>query len=106
MLEHLEWQKLEDRRQQARLFMLYKANHNLVALNTCDYLVPIPRLGTVHTHGYLIPHSRTDYHKYSFFPRAAREWNQLPAHIIEAPSAETFKSHLIKHLEKTPIKPF
>ena len=45
---------------------------------------------TVHSQGYYIPHSRTEHHIQSFFPRTARAWNILPVTTVTAPSLVAF----------------
>ena len=45
---------------------------------------------------------RSDIDKFAFAQRSVPEWNNLPAHIINASSAESFKSLLIKYLKRTP----
>ena len=40
MLEHLEWPRLQQRRQNARLTMMYKVIRGLVALPSDEYLIP------------------------------------------------------------------
>ena len=41
-----------------------------------------------------IPYSRTDYHRFIFFPRTTRDWNQLPESLVTSPSAASFKKAL------------
>ena len=40
MIEHLNWRTLADRRTNARLVMLYKITHELVAIPKTDILIP------------------------------------------------------------------
>ena len=94
MLLHLQWQTLAERRRHARLVLLYKIVHNLVAINIYTHLSQqLLRRSTRNTnaHQFTVPDSRVDYHKYSFFPRTAREWNSLPAHVVSATSLDSFK---------------
>ena len=44
MLEHLNWRSLADRRTDARLVMLYRISHELVAIPKTDVLIPPLRL--------------------------------------------------------------
>jgi len=103
MLSHLGWRTLAQRREQARLCMMYKIHHGLVAVN-CNhqYITPIMR-GTRNVHAaiyYHQPHSTHMYHANSFFPRTLLVWNTLPIQVITAPSVVAFRSRL-----KGPIAP-
>ena len=95
MISQLDWPLLADRRKAARLHMFYKIENNLVS-------TPMPLVSRnrsaptrcYNTHSYIIPTSRTDYHKNSFFYRTARAWNRLPESTVNASTLETFKSRL------------
>ena len=103
MLAHLEWPTLQLRRSEARLCLMYKMVHGLVAINVGQYTTPVQR-PTRHTHPYSliqIP-SRTEAYRMAFFPRTIVEWNLLPSEVVAAPILETFKRGLIG-LRKTPI---
>ena len=97
MLTILGWRSLQNRRIDSRLAMLYKINNNLVAIPSNPYLIPISRR-TRHTHtvAFQIPHCRSDYRKYSFFPRTIRDWNSLPPDIPTAKTLESFKTLVAK----------
>ncbi len=95
MLQGLGWPSLQQRREQARLSMFYKIHNNLVAVNRTKYLIPMALSSrTAHQFSYQIPHSRCDYHKYSFFPCTIRAWNCLPITVVQAPTCVTFKARL------------
>ena len=97
MINQLEWQMLQQRRKAARLTMFYKIHNGLVAVQMP--LQPKGRMGkTDNSCSYDIPCSSADYHKMSFFPRTAREWNNLPESIVTAPSLESFKSRIMNAL--------
>jgi hypothetical protein len=56
MIEHLNWQTLADRRTDARLVMLYKITHELVAIPKTDILIPPVRFSwNMHSLSYQIP---------------------------------------------------
>ena len=64
MIEHLNWQSLADRRSDARLVMLYKISHELVAAPKTDKLIPPFRLSrNMHSFSYY-SHSHTKYHQH------------------------------------------
>ena len=96
MLEELGWQSLQERRKQARLCMLYKIKHDMVAIDAKQYITPMNR-PTRHTNSQayvVLSKSTVDYHQQSFFPRTVREWNSLPESTVSAPSLPSFRSHL------------
>ncbi len=72
-LDHLGWHSLQQRREQARLCMLYKIHKGDEAINKHPYLVPEIHRGRIseHKESYQVPHSLVDYHCYSFFPNTA-----------------------------------
>ncbi|XP_071479335.1 uncharacterized protein B0403.1-like [Diadema antillarum] len=103
MLEQLGWPSLQKRREASRgaLTMLYKMHNSLVDINMDHHPIhPITRqTRTVHPYGYLVPISRTEQHKQSFFPRTVRQWNSLPQEVILAPSVEVFRHRLTEDVE-------
>jgi ribonuclease P/MRP protein subunit RPP40 len=97
MLENLDWKPLETRRKEARLLMMYKIHHQLVAVEKQDRLLPPTRLSrNMHTHSYQIPSTNATYRKDSFFPRTIRDWNALDPNIVAASSPELFKCLVAK----------
>jgi len=55
MIEHLNWRALADRRTDARLVMLYKITHELVAIPKTDILIPPVRFSqNMHSLSYQI----------------------------------------------------
>ena len=95
LIETLRWQSLEQRRQDARLTLLYKIANGLVHIEKDNRLIP-PRRTSRHTHGnsFQTPSTGQDYRKNSFFPRTIVDWNCLPCDITAAPSLEAFKASL------------
>eukprot|EP00058_Branchiostoma_floridae_P001861 XP_002587349.1 hypothetical protein BRAFLDRAFT_100546 [Branchiostoma floridae] len=59
--------------------------------NSQDHLRPIR---TENSTAFRIPPSRTDYHRYSFYMKTARDWNALLEHIAQAKNLEAFKNAL------------
>ena len=100
MLNHLQWTSLETRRQHQRLVMLYKIHHDIVAVPAATYMTPATRI-TRHTHPltYQVPTYATDYGRFSFFPRTIQDWKNLPRHVAEAPSPDSYRAHLSKGLQ-------
>ena len=102
MLETLEWPSLADRRQRARLGMLYKALDKSVCMNFKDDLqdyVDRPRRDKS-----ILPNdrqlvrkfSRHDYRTMAFLPRTIREWNRLSQDTVGAPSYDAFSARLAR----------
>ena len=87
MLLTLEWETLAYRRTHTSLIMLYKIQHQLVYVDH-GHLTP------TRNQNFLIPHSRTQYHMNSFFPRTIRSWNRLPVQLKSCPSLDAFKAGL------------
>ena len=95
MLEELEWPSLKQRREDFRLTMMYKLHNNLVHFPTQTYIsqVAMPTR-TMHALSYVVPRSRTEHHRMSFFPRTLRTWNILPVSTVTATSLEAFRQRL------------
>ena len=89
MLNKLRWSTLEQRRNQATLVMLHKIQNNHVNVDH-------HHLTYTRNNRFLIPHSKTQHHINSFFPRAIRLWNELPTEIQTTPSVPSFISGLNK----------
>ena len=92
-LQALKWDSLEERRERARLVMLYKMQNKLVDVQLSQYCKPSdPRtrgVNRLHT-------ERADHpalHN-SFFPRTLRAWNKLPTSTSSAPSLEVFRTRI------------
>ena len=95
LLQQLAWRSLQERRLVARLTMLFKALDNKAAVQIPEDFGPSSRT-TRSSHGsqHLLPHTRTDTFKYSYFPRTIKTWNILPAQNVYAPDADAFKARL------------
>ncbi|XP_053387201.1 deleted in malignant brain tumors 1 protein-like [Mercenaria mercenaria] len=90
-----KWKSLETRRREARLCMLYKIHHDIVAIDKTDTLVIFANKHQSRTgHFYQVPSCRCDYRKESFLPRTVRDWNTLPPDIVSVGSLEAFKSQV------------
>lgn len=85
MLRELKWPSLEQRRRQATLTMLHKIHNK-------EVYVDHSHLTHTRNNNFLIPHSKTQHHINSFFPRAIRLWNGLPTELKDIPSSQAFCS--------------
>ena len=102
MIDQLGWQDLETRRQNSRLFLLFKIIHNQSCIPLTDMMPPtIITSSTTSTRSDInnlsVPFARTDTYKFSVGPHACNIWNNLPSHIKEVTSIDTFKK-LINNL--------
>ena len=91
MIADLGWETLCHRRANAKLVMMYSITHGLIDISGPAFLHP-STLGTRgNTLRYLVPHSRTDAYRHSFFSSATRLWNQLPECAVITPTVDAFK---------------
>ena len=85
ILDHLEWNSLETCRNIAKVTMLYKITHNLVAINP-DFYISSQTSLTRHRHTCNLQYkpfsTSTDYFKFSFFPHTIVIWNAFIYHLI------------------------
>ena len=98
----LEWPKLEVRRQQQRLTLMYKVANEHVGV-TPEMLGLTKRSDgrtrKSHQHSFHELKARTDWKKFSFTNRTVPLWNKLPASAAEADSPSSFKSQLPAQLD-------
>jgi hypothetical protein len=93
MLESLNLRRLELRRIDNRLSLMYKISHNLVAIPIEDYLTLQTRKSRhCHNLSYRLITATADYYKYSYFPRTVYHWNNLPPDIPSLPTVDLFNS--------------
>ena len=101
MLQSLNLRRLDLRRIDSRLSLMYKISNNLVAIPLNDYLIPLSRPSRhSHPQSYRLITATTDYYKYSFFPRTVYHWNNLPPDIPSLPTTEQFSAAIssIEHV--------
>ena len=79
MIDQLNWQKLENRKNDSRLCLLFKIMEHQIHVPTDDIPPPAPITITRSSHerNLLVSYARTDAYKYSFFPHTASLWNKL-----------------------------
>ena len=91
MLSELNLPTLQERRNRAKLQMLYKIIHHSVAIPD-DCLVPIP---SSLRRGYFNQlNTYVDSFKFSFFPSTIKSWNQLPRNITDSATYTNFCKEL------------
>jgi len=95
MLHELNLPTLQQRRQRARLSLLYKSMHNLIQMPIPQYYIPYSSSSRIHhKHSYIHPGARTNAYMNSFFPRTIKEWNSLPASVVDSNDLTTFQYNL------------
>ena len=100
MIQDLGWKTLESRRTMTRLTFLYKMSRGEIDIDTDSFLRPHAESRTRATHSYRYRQDKAtkNLYFYSFFPRTLRQWNNLPADIVESNSLSQFQSKLSDHL--------
>ena len=94
MMNQLNWRSLQHRRRDTRLCMIYKVYHGLIAVPADDLVLKQRVAKNSHCMAFHIPHSNTNYRKFSFFPRSIVEWNYLPSLVVLSPSIDVFRSRV------------
>ena len=99
MLKELEWKSLEWRNA-ASLAMLYKIQHNMVAINPSDYLASMITSNTKNYHPNKLKTitSCTQPYGNSFVPRTVYLWNSLPVLVLTAPTLEVSRGRVSSSL--------
>ena len=81
--QQLGLRTLEQRRVDAKVIMIYKIMHGLVAIPLPPYFEQPLRM-TRHNHSLALRqiHTAANYYKFSFFPSPVIYWNRLPAQVV------------------------
>ena len=100
MLQQLEWESLEKRRQAASLIMMFKIHTNAVAINPALYATPMLATNTrqYHPSRYQIIPARVLLYQNAFFPRTITWWNALPASLLTSSSVEAFRGAVTSYI--------
>ena len=89
MLQDLQWESLEERRQRNRLNLLHKINNNIVDVDINNFV----RRNDSRTRGsqrFFQEHTTNQVFFNSFFPRTVRDWNKLPIRVSSTQDPEAF----------------
>ena len=91
MQNQLGWRSLEQWTADARVIMIYKIIHELVAVPLPSYFEQPTRM-TRHSHPLALCqiHTTANYYKYSFFPMAVVYWNSIPSSVVTLPTLNQF----------------
>ena len=89
--QQLNLRTLEQRRVEAKVIMMFKIIHGLVAIPVPPYFEQ-PMRSTRHSHPLALRkiHTTANYYKFAFFPPTVVFWNQLPAQIVLLPTLDQF----------------
>jgi hypothetical protein len=73
--------------------MIYKIMHKLVDMNVPPgRLQPAARITRGHHQKLIVPHTRTDEYRHSFFPSNTRLWNSVTQETVATPDLTAFKA--------------
>jgi len=89
----------EKRRLRGDLIEVYKILTAKEKVNASTFLQQAPTVSTLRGHSMKLfrPRARLNIRKNFFSHRVVSHWNDLPQHVVEAPSVNCFKSRLEKH---------
>ena len=87
--QQLGLRTLEQRRVDAKVIMIYRVIHGLIAILLPPYFEQPLRM-TRHNHPFALRkiHTAANYHKFSFFPSAVIYWSRLPAEVVLLPTLD------------------
>jgi hypothetical protein len=85
MMADLGWPRQQYRRSNAKLVMVYRITHNLIAIPAAQYFHHLTLGGHDYGHRFHVLVCRTVTMKFSFVPSAIRLWNQLQSWGIYMP---------------------
>ena len=101
--QQLNLRTLEQRRVDAKVIMMFKIIHGLVAIPVPPYFEQ-PMRSTRHSHPLALRqiHTTANYYKFAFFPSTVVFWNQLPAQIVLLPTLDQFSVAVRAHTHLIP----
>ena len=107
-LKQLNWPTLEQRRQVARLTVMYKCVTNQTTIDIPGYVHHQSSLKTRSSHPLkFIPLQLScDMYKYSFWPRTIIDWNSLPPDYLTLDSPAKFKATISDYIFSVRCLPF
>ena len=99
----LNWSSLERRREFLSLIECYKTVFDMNGINFTDHFEFCKSKKTRANHPYKLQtkSTRIDCHKYSFFVRIIKLWNNLPSDVVNSvdePNISIFKARLKKYM--------
>ena len=100
LLSDLSWELLHKRRRKHRLILFCKMINHLTP-NILSDLVP-PHVRVRNSNDIQTVHAWTNLYFNSFLPATVRDWNNLPLHVRQSDSLESFKKYLNSDLTPSP----
>ena len=102
LLNHLQWNTLQVRRQQQKLKLCYRILNSLSILPMSNFMPhPHPNPRIHHSKPLFKPYASTTAFKNSFYISTVPLWNSLPQSVIESSNPAVFKSRLKEHYNST-----
>ena len=97
--EMSRWSQLTDRRLYFSLIECYKLVFGLNSLCFCDFFeFASKRTRSNHNYKLQVKSANCNCYKYSFFVKIIREWNDLPANVVEIGNLRRFKIALKSYM--------
>ena len=90
----LNWERLSDRRRNARLAVFFKALHQLIAIPIDHLQKPTRCTRRSGASSFIAICSSIDSYKFSFYPRTLVDWNSLPEPVRLKSSLDSFRGAL------------
>jgi len=96
-MQFLHWRRLDQRRIDSKLYIMYKITHNIIAIPISDFLIRLV-IPSRHYHplSYRQITATTVNYNCSFFPRAVFHWNNIPLETVAYSTLE-----LVQYGEKS-----
>ena len=100
LLKDTHMRTLQERRKIDRFTILHKAREGLLALPVQTVLHPTRRITKrSHSNSYQELQVNKDVFKFSFYPRTAKDWNNLPPSLTQITDSTLFKSAVKDHFK-------
>ena len=95
------WQSLQERRNYAKLVIMYKMNNSIAPSYLCELLQEFRPSASTHTrhqanNKFIIPKCKVSVYEKSFIVSSLKLWNNLQNNLCNMPSILSFKSNLAK----------
>ena len=92
MLQQLQCPTLQERRAQAKVYMMYRIVYSLVDIPSSHLTPTLSVRG--HNMKFLIPCVRTFTYQRFFFPDTIRMWNNLPQTVVSCSTLDSFREEM------------
>ena len=100
VLQELDWEDLQSRREQNKVAMMYRIVNNLVEIPADQYVTAAGVSTRGHQQRFLVQYCSINAYNGSFFPSAVCLWNRLPASAISSPTMDDFKILIIASIPR------